>query len=94
MLVNIINYGYPNGHGQITIECCLSGKLDLEIVIKDEGIPFDPFKAETACDCSAGLEDRSVGGYGIFFILHLMDEVIYKREENVNVLTLKKFQPI
>ena len=92
VLVNIISYGYPNGeHGKIEIECSLSDNFDLEIIIKDKGIPYNPLKAQTERDSKANLDERSVGGYGIFFILNLMDEVMYKREENSNVLTLKKF---
>lgn len=94
VLVNIINYGYPGGKaGQISIECALSKNSDLEIIIKDEGIPYNPLKTESTCDCQASLDERNVGGYGIFFIINLMDEVIYKREQNFNILTLKKFQP-
>lgn len=93
VLVNIINYGYPMGQGQIAIQCSLTVHSDLEITIMDEGIPYNPLKTEISCNCQASLEDRTVGGYGIFFILNLMDEVAYAREENLNVLTLKKFQP-
>lgn len=93
VLVNIINYGYPKEQGQIAIQCVLTANSDLEITIKDEGIPYNPLKTEINCNCQASLDDRAIGGYGIFFILNLMDEVVYTREENVNVLTLKKFQP-
>lgn len=95
VLVNIINYGYPDGNpGEIAIECSLLQNSCLEIIIKDEGIPYNPLKAEPALNKNASIDERNVGGYGIFFILNLMDEVMYKREENANVLTLKKFQPL
>jgi serine/threonine-protein kinase RsbW len=93
VLVNIISYGYPEKLGQIAIQCSHTPNSDLEITIKDEGIPYNPLKNETKCSAQASLEERTVGGYGIFFILNLMDEVAYKREENVNVLILRKFQP-
>lgn len=92
-LVNIIHYGYPEKPGQIAIECAHSSNCNFEITIRDEGIPYNPLKAETFCNSAASLEERTIGGYGIFFVLNLMDEVAYKREENTNVLTLRKFQP-
>lgn len=92
VLVNIISYGYPNRTGEIYIFClpCQKSK-GLKIVIKDSGIPYNPLKNRREFDSKQALEERSIGGYGIFFILNLMDEVNYEREEDFNVLTLVKF---
>lgn len=90
VLVNIINYGYPETEGAVEIQCSFSGQEGLKIVIKDGGIPYNPLKDKKTFNLQSALEERSVGGYGIFFILSLMDEVVYAREENFNVLTLKK----
>ncbi|KAF3361576.1 Uncharacterized protein PHSC3_001952 [Chlamydiales bacterium STE3] len=91
VLVNIINYGYPAGKGNILISCSFNQNLGIEIKIQDEGIPYNPLKVSKNCDCKAPLDERTVGGYGIFFVLNLMDEVHYARERNLNILTLKKF---
>jgi anti-sigma regulatory factor (Ser/Thr protein kinase) len=36
------------------------------------------------------IEDRKIGGLGIFFVRKIMEEVTYKRDGNKNVLTMTK----
>lgn len=90
VLVNIINYGYPDSQGTIEIYCSHSENLGIKIVIKDTGIPYNPLKNRKEFNSRLALEERTIGGYGVFFILNLMDEVNYEREQNYNVLTLIK----
>lgn len=80
-LVNIIQHGYPDFRGNIEIFCLRPESKGIKIVIKDHGIPFNPLS----------LSKKEGTGYGIFFIIRLMDEVSYVREENSNILTLVKF---
>ena len=89
-LVNIISYGYPNTTGTIEIQCTISNFSGIKITIRDKGIPYNPLTSSKIF--TPPLEGRSVGGYGIYFILKIMDEVDYKRENNYNVLTLVKFR--
>ena len=90
-LVNIISYGYPHKNGIIEIHCSLPERLGLRILITDRGLPYNPLMNARKFNPSASLEERSVGGYGIFFILKIMDEVDYHRENNNNVLILTKY---
>lgn len=92
VLVNIIQYGYPNGNGTIEIDCEKVTDAGIKIVIKDHGIPFNPLENKPEFDSDAPLEERKVGGCGIFFITNLMDEVKYDRLEDENVLTLVKYK--
>ena len=39
-------------------------------------------------DINAGIEDRPIGGLGIFLVRKLMDDVRYTRQDGRNVLTL------
>lgn len=89
-LVNIISYGYPVTHGQIDISCEKAYKNSLKITIKDDGIPFNPLTNCKEHDPDAPIEARSVGGYGVFFIMKIMDEVEYKRENDHNILVMIK----
>ncbi len=87
-LVNVINYAYPDKDGEL--EIAFDNKPDaLEIQISDSGIPFDPL-ALAAPDITAPMEERKIGGLGIYMIRKLMDQVSYKRENDRNVLTLIK----
>lgn len=89
-LVNVINYAYPKGTpGEIILSCEIE-KEKLTFTLTDSGEPFDPTKAENV-DTSLGIEDRPIGGLGIFLIRQIMDDMVYIRENNNNVLKLTKY---
>lgn len=90
-LVNIISYGYPDGEGTIEIICEKIAKNGLKIVLKDNGIPFNPLANAKKFEQDAPVEARSIGGYGVFFIMKIMDEVEYKRECDFNQLSMVKY---
>jgi serine/threonine-protein kinase RsbW len=73
---NIIEHAY-GGECQEKIECtCLVTDTGLEITLQDCGQPFDPSVIPDP-DLEADLEERDVGGLGLFFIRQLMDEVAF-----------------
>ncbi len=88
-LVNVINYAYTESGGdvEITYE---NKDTSLEIVITDSGTEFDPLSRPEP-DIMSPMQERKIGGLGIFMIKKIMDEVIYKREGGKNVLTLVKY---
>lgn len=59
----------------------------LSICFRDGGIAFDPLAKEDP-DINAALEDRQIGGLGIFLCKQMMDLVEYKREGDNNVLKM------
>lgn len=86
---NIIFYAFDDDSEQkisLTIEY---EDKTLSILIRDSGKPFDPTRQRPP-DITLPAEERSIGGLGIFLINKLMDHVVYGREDNMNVLTLKK----
>lgn len=87
LLVNIINYAYPNGQGPIEIQYWHSQQAHLWLEILDQGIPFDPLSAPEV-DTQLPLEDRPIGGLGIFLIRNMVESIHYRRENDKNVLTL------
>jgi len=71
---NIIEHAY-GGECLEKIECtCLVTERDLVITLRDCGNPFDPSVVPEP-DLCAELEERDIGGLGLFFIQQLMDEV-------------------
>ena len=88
-VTNVIMYAYPGGtDGLVDIEAvCRDGWL--VFTISDSGKPFDPTAAKPV-DTSLPAEKRSIGGLGIHLVRQIMDEVSYAREDERNILTLKK----
>ncbi len=89
-VANVINYAYPKGargHVELTAKM-VEGILTL--VIKDHGKPFDPTK-HTEVDVEAALDERQIGGLGIFLVKKIMDTANYEHSaDGYNVLTLTK----
>lgn len=86
---NIISYGYTDDAVHwIKIALC-HDKGIITIRLEDDGIPFNPLWAQEP-DCECPLEERKVGNLGIHLCKKVMDDMIYERFGNKNVLTLKK----
>ena len=91
-VVNVMNYAYPEGTiGDILIEAATT-ETQLVFTIKDSGTPFDPTQVEDP-DTTLSIEDRPIGGLGIFLVKQLMDSVTYNYTNGFNILTLKKKLP-
>ena len=86
-LVNVFNYAYPAGPGDATVWCRSDNPNTLTIRIEDSGAPFDSL-ALPAPDTAAGLDDRPIGGLGVFLIRQFMDDARYARQDDRNILTL------
>jgi len=73
---NIIEHAY-NGECEEKIECtCQIMASGLVITLRDCGKPFDP-TAIPDPDLDVELENRDIGGLGLYFIRNLMDEVSF-----------------
>ena len=66
-----------------------SADKELCFVIRDKGKPFDP-TAQDEADTTLSLEERPIGGLGIYLVRQLMDSINYERIDGQNVLTLRK----
>ncbi len=85
---NIVMYAYPSGGGTIYISMEVTCDI-LKIDIIDHGVPFDT--ASHVAKLPVGkIEDRPVGGMGIYLIKNLMDNVSYERRGEMNALHLSK----
>lgn len=93
MVLNVINYAYPEGQrGDIELMAMRAHDRDgLVVKISDWGCPFDPLQ-EKEPDVHAPWQERRVGGLGIFMTRKIMDKVEYRRAEERNELTLTKYR--
>lgn len=85
---NIVNYAYNNGNGFVEITTTLDEAGMLIISFKDAGVPFNPLEKEDP-DITLSLDERPVGGLGIFICKKMMDSVSYVFEDGCNNFTMK-----
>ena len=89
MITNVIQHAYPvSGEHRFTLQINLS---DEEFVarIEDDGVEFNPTEHPIP-DLDAPLEERKVGGLGIYLVRQIMTSVEYQRVAGKNVVTLRK----
>ena len=92
VFLNIAHYAYhpDTGPAKITMSVKKDGNGALvELSFIDHGYPFDPLEVKEP-DLDAELEDRQVGGLGIFLVRTTMDGVSYEYRNGENILTLEK----
>lgn len=87
---NIIEHAY-GGEDKGDIECtCNDLNEGLEIIIKDEGKPFDPDSVRDP-DFSVNLDDIKPRGAGLYLIRNMMDDVEFVfTKKGGNVLRMVK----
>ncbi len=91
IFVNIANYAYAPGTGRVTARMDISGEPPrLSITFIDSGVPYDPL-SRVDPDLSLPVEQREVGGLGIYMTKKFMDSVSYEYIDGCNVFTMKKY---
>ncbi len=86
---NCISYAYPEGQpGEIELACRIEPG-EIVFTIRDRGRPFNPLETKPP-DLSLGIEDRPIGGLGVFLMKKSCDRLEYRREAGTNVLTIGK----
>lgn len=81
---NIIVHGYAEAGLQGVLE--LSADIDdrsLTVSIEDAGVTFDPRQA-AAPDTDLPLEQRPIGGLGVYLAVKSVDEFLYERRGDRN----------
>ena len=88
-LTNVLAYAYgdANPH-EIVVRLTLEGSW-FQLEVEDDGRPFNPLSLAPV-DTSLPLSEKPLGGLGIHLIRSLMDEAVYRREGEKNVLRLRK----
>jgi serine/threonine-protein kinase RsbW len=84
---NIILYGFQESVTQGDINLfATTDATKLEIAIEDTAIPFDPISARQveADDLERPLEERQVGGLGVYLAIQGVDQFRYERVSDRN----------
>jgi len=87
---NIIEHGYK---GMSPGSIILSFRIEPDrilVQLTDFGHVFEPASAPKP-DLEAALEDRPLGGMGLYLIYQMMDNIDYESSEDGNTLTFTKY---
>jgi len=92
LVTNVIVHGYKGSPGEIEIDVEIKPP-ELVILLRDDAPPFDPTQVNVP-DVHRPLEERQVGGLGIYMARVLTDEMIHRHtSEGGNEIRLLKRCP-
>jgi serine/threonine-protein kinase RsbW len=78
---NVVEHAYRGEEpGEMEVSCYLEDRMFV-IRVRDWGTGFDP-KAVEEPDVDAPLEERSLGGLGLFLVQQVMDDVRFSFDPN------------
>ena len=87
---NIVHY---SGAPDFEVEIDFPENPDaVRISFSDAGKAFNPLVDAKPADLTAPLEERQVGGLGMFMVKKMMDNVSYVHENGRNILTISKLR--
>ena len=90
VFVNVASYAYGEKSGDVTLDIGFDEtSRDVTFRMIDQGTPFDPLQKPDP-DITLSIEERQVGGLGIFIVKKTMDVVRYAYEDGKNILTMIK----
>lgn len=87
IFVNIAHYAYNPEIGGAVIRITVSDEVVIEF--EDKGKPYNPL-LKIDPDITKNVEERDVGGLGIFMVKKIMDSVEYAHRDSKNILTIRK----
>ncbi|MDR2766242.1 MAG: ATP-binding protein [Holosporaceae bacterium] len=88
LITNVICYAYPNDIEHIfTLNIWVKGPM-IHIKLADDGREFNPLNKEDP-DTASPLEERKIGGLGIFLVKRLSKSIKYSRVDGKNQLELE-----
>jgi serine/threonine-protein kinase RsbW len=82
---NIVIHGYTEAglEGSITVEAQIRD-ADLTIILQDNAIPYNPLLQGAPAGLDARLEDREMGGLGVFLAFRNVDKFDYEYVNGCN----------
>ena len=88
IFVNVASYAYAPGTGMVTVRVEVGGD-EAAITFIDSGMQYNPL-AKADPDVTVPVEERSIGGLGIFLTKKVMDDLSYEYVDGCNVFRMAK----
>ena len=85
---NVARYAYKDKSGKASVRIDTDSK-GITITVTDSGVPYNPLETPDP-DITLSADERGIGGYGIYIVKKVMDEVTYEYKDNKNVFTMRK----
>lgn len=87
LIMNVSTHAYPEDTpGDVTVTYCVPAPGELSVEVADQGAEFNPLNSDPP-DIALRLEDRPIGGLGIYLVKTLATSLTYRRWEGWNRLT-------
>lgn len=97
LVVNIASYAYPDGGGDVEVECVRESAPMVDaanavpgeyfcVYLRDWGLAFDPLQGPPP-DVTAAMHKRDVGGLGVHLVREMTDNCRYERRQGMNEFT-------
>lgn len=96
IVTNIARCAWPEGidaqfHVELAAELGTAG-LHISMTTIDDGVPFDP-TAQATPDIDAELDDRAIGGLGMFLVREMTEAQSYDRANGENRFRVERLLP-
>ena len=85
---NVARYAYTDSTGKAAVRIDTDAK-GITITVTDSGVPYNPLEKEDP-DVTLSADERGIGGYGIFIVKQVMDELTYEYKDGKNIFTMRK----
>lgn len=87
---NVARYAYSDKTGKVTVSVDTVDKpMKVWLTFTDEGVPYNPLAKEDP-DITLSVEERKLGGLGIYMVKKMMDEFRYEYKDGKNIVTVCK----
>ena len=87
LFVNIAHYSYSESGGEVELQ--IDENAQLIIALIDSGAPFNPLERKDP-DINAPIEEREIGGLGIYMAKQNADKIEYEYKDGKNIVRIYK----
>ena len=90
IFVNIVSYAYEDNNTNNEVTISIKDNDDKTVItFVDGGKHFNPLIKKDP-NLTSNVDERPIGGLGIYLVKKMMDNVEYEYKDNKNILTIEK----
>ncbi len=89
LITNSISYSLPDVDAPLLCLRLSRNGDTVEAQLEDNGPAFDPFEEAPQPDTGQALDDRPIGGLGVFLVKQFTDDSFYERDGEINRITMR-----